>query len=646
MAKIRLSSELTPKNGRKLKVLGVCRISTENQKLESLDGQEALLRNWISDRYDGEIEIKIIASRGSGEILDRAEALQIETEAATCGYDLVIAEDLGRIYRRLHALIFCESCQDYETRVVAINDHLDTGQPDWKLHGFFAAMRHEAYNADTSKRIRRQLRDNFTKGGAIQTFQYGYIKPPGAKSDAEVRKDPDAEAVYSKWFEILESGGSYSEVADWLNFNQIPQGKYGRGGKWTCSTVARMSRNPILKGIRQRNKRKSIRVNKTGRHKQVKAAEEDLLERNCPHLAFIEPARYDRIIELLTKRNAHFRRKLLNGKDSRVGIPKKRTRWPGQHLTCGVCGGTMEYGAHGQSDHLICSNARGYRCWMGISVDGPKAKQKLSDAIAEQLKLLPEFDSELLAAAREEAELQAESRNQKSKTLSAETQKLSNQIERLMNAIKEFGASAALMAEMQNLEGRRNEIFDEQQEIARQPAKIVDVPSADDVRSKVCEALSAVLGDDPAAMRLVHQLIPTITVFPFRSIHGGSPVLRAKFTLNFAAIDAILGPIASVGHPWHVPLEIDLFDPIQQVSIREDVKKMKAEGLTNKVIAPRLGVTLPVVTQAIKLQKEMDLRKIDDPYQLLTAPPEDYSKLRRHLHPRFRPIADEDEAAA
>ncbi|MDB5389504.1 MAG: recombinase family protein [Planctomycetaceae bacterium] len=102
----------------------------------------------------------------------------------------------------------------------------------------------------------------------------------------------------------------------------------------------------------------------------------------------------------------------------------------------------------------------------------------------------------------------------------------------------------------------------------------------------------------------------------------------------------------TIRYPWHVPIQVDLFDPVQQVAIRGDFKKLKAKGLTEKVVVVQLGVTFPFVTQAINLRKEMDLRQIDDPYQLQTAPPEDYSKFRRHLHPRFRLVADSDEATA
>jgi len=82
---------------------------------------------------------------------------------------LVIAEDLGRIFRRAHSQLFCELCEDYATRLVAINDNVDTGQDGWRVLAGFASVRHELYNADTSKRIRRSLRNRFLQGIARVT---------------------------------------------------------------------------------------------------------------------------------------------------------------------------------------------------------------------------------------------------------------------------------------------------------------------------------------------------------------------------------------------------------------------------------------------------------------------------------------------
>jgi site-specific DNA recombinase len=275
-----LQPRLTPRTGHTLLVLGIARISTVHQDQRSLEDQEALYRAWL-DRHAGHpYKLEMTVGRGSGELLDRVESIQAETDVESRRYDLVIAEDLARIFRRFQANIFCELCEDCGTRLIAINDQVDTGQDNWRLLAGFASMRHEMYNADTSKRIRRSVRNRFLQGGVVQSVVYGYIKPPGAKTDAK--------PIYKEIFRKLEDGASYSEVADWLDDNGIKPGPAARTPGWTCSLVTQLLHNPILKGVRVRNKKISKRVNQTGRRKSIPAPASERLERSCPHLAFIE----------------------------------------------------------------------------------------------------------------------------------------------------------------------------------------------------------------------------------------------------------------------------------------------------------------------------------------------------------------------
>lgn len=190
----------------------------------SLEDQEALIRERLADDGVGPYQLKVIAGTGSGEWLDRKEVKEFQAAVASGVYDLVICEDLGRIFRRHHALAFCEACEDSNTRLVALNDNIDTAHDDWRLKAGFAALRHELYNVDTSKRIRRGLRGHFRRGGAIQFVIYGYDKPEGAKTDDQLQRVPDAKAVYEEVFRKLHGGATYAEVADWLNEENVPTG--------------------------------------------------------------------------------------------------------------------------------------------------------------------------------------------------------------------------------------------------------------------------------------------------------------------------------------------------------------------------------------------------------------------------------------
>jgi len=402
--------QLRPRNGVQLRVLIVARISTVHQDARSLEDQKALCEHYVRDRYLGPISFNVIQGRGSGETLDRQDLADAEAAVESGDYDVVVVEDLGRICRRNRAIDFCELCEDVGTRLIAINDSIDMARDDWRLNAFFASFKHESGNKDTARRIRRSLRHRFEQGGVVQTFQYGYVKPPGATSDDDVRKDSAAEPIYHEWFLRLEGGASYAEVADWLISEGVPTGPWARSGRWNGPMVARLTRNPILKGFRRRNERMSRRVNKTGRRRSVKTPPEERLLRAVPHLAFIEPSRFDRLIAELDARHAACASGRKAGTvDTRAGVPKKRTVWPGQHVVCGVCSRMFYWGGHGQADHLMCSGAREYRCWDAATFDGTEAARRIAQAVLALSETLPEFDDafrtkvEMKAGARRSA---------------------------------------------------------------------------------------------------------------------------------------------------------------------------------------------------------------------------------------------------
>jgi site-specific DNA recombinase len=356
-----LNPPLTAKNGHTLEVILVARVSNPGpgkQSIESLDDQESMHLEWLELNAGMPFKVTVVAGSGSGEILDREEFFRLEDLVATGIYDLVLCEDLGRIVRRLHAHLFAEHCVDYETRLISKNDHVDTLVPGWEDRSIFSSWHHERSNRDTSERIKRAHRGRFSNGGALRRLIPGIVKPPGAKTDADLHKDPYWEKIYDEWFSRLENGQTFSDVTDWLNANEVPtgckRGKKRAKTKYDCQLVGQRTKNVALKGLRVHNDRMSSRVNKTGRRKTVKAPPELRQERYCPHLAFIEPERYDRVLAIVEKRNAIYARGRNGDKDCRKGVSRKRTKFPGQCSFCGICGRLYVYGAHGQTTHLEC----------------------------------------------------------------------------------------------------------------------------------------------------------------------------------------------------------------------------------------------------------------------------------------------------
>ena len=69
---------------------------------------------------------------------------------------------------------------------------------------------------------------------------------------------------------------------------------------------------------------------------------------------------------------------------------------------------------------------------------------------------------------------------------------------------------------------------------------------------------------------------------------------------------------------------------------RRQVVCLRKSGHSPRDVAKQLVITLTALHRAAKLQRQMDELGITDPYQPVTVPPADCTKLRRHLHPRYR----------
>jgi DNA invertase Pin-like site-specific DNA recombinase len=633
---VNLQPPLLARNGHTLKVLGIARISTIHQDALSLEDQEQLYRKWLNQNTDLPYDLTMISGRGSGEDLERIDYLEALYAIKTRTYDLIVAEDLGRITRRVHSQIFCELCEDAGTRLIAINDNVDTSIGNWRLNAAFASMRHEMYNADTAKRIRRSLRNRFEHGGVLGVQVFGIIKPLGANKDSELSKNPKAQPIYDEMFRLLENGASYSEVADWLNDTKVELPPYARSKKWRCSLVTQLIHNPILKGLRVRNRKISKRINETGRHKSVAAPPEELLERYCPHIAFIEPARYDLLIKKLDEKNAKYRRKGTGGIDPRKNVSKKRTIWPGQHIDCGVCGRLLVYGAHGQKNSLACSGALKYQCWNGTSINSEKAGKKIIIAIEKELSSLKDFDKVLLKEIEKELKNSKSTVSQRQGKLQTQQDANTKQMKNIIAAIGDSGHSASLLAELKTLEATKAQLANELSSILTTSTSIPKMPSMEEIKTMVLGSMRSLAINSQEFGRLLRKLIDRIVVLPFQHCDGSSPVLRAYFELNLASLLPNIPSMESLSAALRKTMVVDLFDPPQREAFRTEATALIASGMNQREAAKILGITSTAVQRAQALDKKMKELGITDPYIQLNEPPPENSKIKRHKHPRYK----------
>ena len=632
-----LSSPLSPRNGMTLLVVIVCRISTEHQDKESLEDQEAVCRRRVHEWYEGPIEFTIIASRGSGEYLDRQELLDLEVLIESHRCDLVLVEDLSRICRRNRAIDICELCVDCATRLIAINDKVDTAEPGWEDAAYASVAHHQRSNRDTSDRLKRTLESRFDRGGVLRPPVYGYVKPEGAKHDSEMRKDPTAEPVIEEMFRRLKSTATYAEIADWLNEQGIAPGPMCRLRHWTAQMVGRFVHNPMLKGMRLRNRVITKRINKTGRPRSFKAEPTKRRYRQCPHLAFVEPEYYDHVILLADERNAQYRRVVEGQPDPRAGVTRKRTRFPGQHARCGICGRRMYWtGLKGHRPAFTCSGAAEYRCWQGLVVSEEDIASNISDAVINAISSLPAFNQTLVDLVQQKLAESQNRRGERRQELERKVRDVEQRLENLLTQIESRPDSDALLGRLDTLEAEKKQHRYELKELDSEPPPCPSLPELNDLRQGAVDALRELSSDDPVAYRLLKQLIPEMWIIPCRPLDGGGLFPRAELVLTLAPIvgNKLVGDTAD--DTFSRRLAVNLFDEPQYVKFRTQIVERYSRGVSPIQIARELGLTKPVVFRSLRLNRLMLAAGLEDPYQPVVVPPVDCGRLRRHLHQRYR----------
>jgi hypothetical protein len=332
-------------------------------------------------------------------------------------------------------------------------------------------------------------------------------------------------------FERLEQDWSYSEVADWLNEQQVSTGHWCRNSKWDSAMVSRVVHCPMLKGVRIRNKKVTRRNNKTGRRKPVNAPPEEWIEILCPHLAFVSAERYDRLIAKLTAKNACFRAGKKTGVDPRLGRPKKRTIWPGQHVICGICGRNLVYGGNGQNRHLACRGSKEYKCWNAISFNADKFAPKIAQAVIDEIAKMPEFDDVYSAYVREELSRRKDSRVERAATVRNALVACERKRDNIAQSIADTGGSQVLHEHLKKLESEHSELAIKLQDIEQEPQVVASLPSLAELRQMAIDSFTKLSYESHEFAKLMKRLIHTIVVYPHRALDPGHIVLRARFRL-------------------------------------------------------------------------------------------------------------------
>jgi hypothetical protein len=644
------NSQLVPRNGHTLIAAIVARISgCPSQKELSLDDQVDHAKEEIAQSYQGPIEYRVIATKGKGERVDRPELGQVEQMIRSGELDLLVMEDVGRLVRGAEAVKLWGIAVDHGVRCLAPNDCLDSADETWEEELITACRDHVGHNTHTSKRLKKKLMNRFKKlGGAVALPIAGYIKPKDAKTYHDWSKDDSATEEVAQGLSILKATLNCSVVADYFNQNGYSTGPYCRRKLWNGPMVRRYYKNRLLSGHPGRGFRHTIKHHETGRRVSVKNPNGDPTFVAYPHLAHIDAEEQDEVNRMLDAKNSRVRRKAVNGVDPLWQKSRKRTRFPGQHACCWYCGGHYVWGGNGMTENLMCSASRDWRCWNSVGFHGPLAVERLVNVITSELYALPGFEDqfrELVQIARQD---RCGGQAQRWQKLRSDEAVLAREQANFAAAIAQYGPRSVFQEKLRELDAREKELARERSALERLEKRELCLPqSTVELRQMLEDQFQGLAVDSPEFGDLMRLLVPEFHVYLVRLLDGGHPLPRAKVKLTLGGI---------VPDSQHVPgldglltreLTLDLFErPPQRERIREETVRLAAQGLTQRQIVAQLAKwptaeeaerpKLPVVQQALALDRLMKGQGLDSPYVLLLEPPADYPKLRRHKNAKYR----------
>ncbi|MBL8829736.1 MAG: recombinase family protein [Planctomycetaceae bacterium] len=633
---------LTPKTGDVLQVIALGRISTIHQDIENIEASYRYIEDFLSRIYPGPSKIHFLGEQASGMRTDRATIRAAEDLVATGTIDLVIAEDLSRIYRNpRYQFDFVQNAVDVGTRVICIGDNLDTGDENWEITMGAAALRHGLHIPDTRRRVRRTATHSFHQGGMVQKVRYGYRKLSAEEAasgvfgpkNLRIIKLPECTPVIASMAGRVRAGESYATIADWLNVDGIAPGPYVTGGRWSARLVVELLNDPILSGMRTFRDTICRPVFKTGRHKATKNAEP---ETECyPQLAHLTPEEHLTVLASIAERRSE-RTANATGPPKRRGVPRSRSLWPGQLAVCGICGGLMYYAGR----HLRCANSlrrMGERCWNRVQLPVRLARERVMDRL-----LLAVTDDERLRQRFVEAVWEiwerADGSRRQRRDSTQEIAQLERQAANLTAAIAAGGQLQSLVERLQTVEValKKCRVAATKAQSACQVAR--DCVSRQDLADRLSEVVRKLSEGSFEFSDLLRRLIPEFVVLPIQALD--TPLVRPRGRLTFR-YDSLCADVVEASHgssTWQESVTIDCFEPplhIRAIAVCRQARLEFPERSQRK-IAASLGLNAMTVKRALDYLRQMESVGLSEPYRELHAPPNQASRWRRPEQPRRR----------
>ncbi len=633
-------------NGRRrLRIMIYARYSTDEQNPRSIDDQIIKCRDFLKSIEIHDYEEILLDDPGiSGRKKSRPGIDHVKLLIAAKDVDLIVAEDLSRLYRKTSFTTeLLGLAIDAGVRVMTINDSIDTDDSKWRILSQIQAIHSELYLTDASQRIRRSVDGRWAAGLAVNPLIPGYrriarnptAENPKLRGPYRDEKNGSWTPVIIEAFERAARGESLWQICQFFDSCGFPLPRKAESNSWTPILMWRFLQQPLLKGIEchRRTITKSLEV--SGESKQVRAEDSQVLERKMPHLAHVPEWLWQKANDAIQSRRRHSR--YTRGEDHpTTGIPRDRWGPLSTLLHCGVCGSRMHKdGAYrcaaskarwtrAKKDGQRCSN----RCSPRIDIVHAKISKAVVTALLNSISGFEPILSRIQELVREgDGSAEKEIRR-----LEQEEAALRRKIDKYRKIVDEGSDLSTVVAWLKDSEEGLNRVRLDMNRIRDQKSPDTPLPRLQDIEERAREIESMFLsgmGRDAGA--LLRQLVDRIDARPYRAFDSNRIVLRAHFSLKLLSLlpdqwrSLLSGQLTperagELGSMMTVPLIVDLFEQPVYMQHAAETLRLQRDGLKLSEIMDRLGVRRDIVKAALKAARKMEELGMTDPYALFTEP--------------------------
>lgn len=282
-----------------MRVVAYCRVSTnKDEQLDSLETQQKFFAEYAAHNRQELVDIYADEGKSGTKMKNRTQLLRLLSDAGQNRFDAVLIKDVSRLARNtVDFLTSIRQLKALGVRVVFVNyDQTSSDSSEFMLTMLSAIAQEES--ANTSKRVKFGKKMNAEKG-RVPNLVYGYDKVPGTYFALAVN-EPEAAAVRRifDWYAGEEMGAG--KIACELNRRGLMT---KRGCRWSQNGVTRILTNPLYTG-KIMNGKEEVADFLTGR--RIQKEKEHWFVTDCPALAIVDTAVFDKAQALLESRRAQF----------------------------------------------------------------------------------------------------------------------------------------------------------------------------------------------------------------------------------------------------------------------------------------------------------------------------------------------------